>query len=221
LRLRIVVRRLVTHRLSLFPDESVLEGLTGHHRLKWVNGRISASTCSDPQRHPNLARGRSLDGWDARSFFPDREADDAKDRDAATDEHYVAVRTALSDLKAMGYYSKLPDVLPPMGRPALAEFALYSRWYWGLEGWASKGLSAHLELAAGTDNFEIKYLWKDARTTKELNRARRSAEAAVREAIHTARDDLWDGYLQSARVAALLKAISHGQRERLIDRLKQ
>jgi hypothetical protein len=207
-----------------FPDESVLEGLTGYHCLSWRKGRISAFDCSNLNRHPNLKEEQDIRPWRRTPDLRERQADNPNDRDAATEKHYSDVRAALSELTESGYYPKLVEVIPPIGRSALAEFQWSRQWYCGLEGVASKRLSSSLNLADGhgfQHMFEIRELWDEVRTTKHLNLALNETEALVRRSVREIRNDLWDGYLQSARVAALMRSIGQSQRERLIDRFKQ
>jgi hypothetical protein len=221
------VRRLVARELVTFPDESVLEGLTGYHGLRWDKGRISDSNsekCLSHQRHPNLVPEPGFGNWRRHSSVASHQADDSTDRDLATKEHYDAVKSALLELRDLGYYPKLVEVLPPIGRSALSEFEWSDNWYWGLEGIASVKSSPKGHVARGDVsryNPLLQWDWSTANTTKQVNSARRSTEAAIRRVIREARDDLWDGYKQSARVAALLNSIGRSQRERLIDRLKQ
>jgi hypothetical protein len=214
------VRADVTNRLRTFPSSQELEDLTGVHGLTWKRRRVAAEeTCHRHVEDPYhvLGRRRNLvpsSGGQGARVRAAMEADDEQ-----TAQHHRAIVQAVSELKELGYYPRALRILPPRAGRALFPLSL-SRMAIDFSRCASVRLIED-SLKPDSADYILRGLWRAADKAPSLKRARKATGHLIWKAVQEVRDGLWDGYVESARLNILMRAIQEKQQEQLVDRLKQ
>jgi hypothetical protein len=203
--------------LMPFPSETQLTDLTGCHGLRWSKNRLAAAeTCALHGPNSWLApiRSRQPRPSSTRARRPATLTADDEATTTATD----ALRECVRELRDLGYWYKVTEILPPAAQSALFEIEWMKAGEHAIGARAAEEVDDLLDLSTARD---VQWAWESATTSEEMSKAINLAEAEVRRRVGQVRDFLWEGYVISGRLLQLDHAIGRIRLEGLVDRLKQ
>jgi hypothetical protein len=197
------VRRNVEGLLMPFPSTEQLTDLTGFHALRWSDNRLGgADRCAQHCTKtglPPLTMQQPMPFSNRR-----RQSSALTARDEATAAAVDALREQVRELRELGYWYKVIEILPPTARSALFEIEWMKTGQHAIDARAAEEVDEMLDLSTMRN---ARWAWEEATTSEEMSAAIKLAETEVRRRVGQVRDFLWEGYVISARLLQLDHAI--------------